>query len=66
MDPINNNNVFSIDYHRYVTQDLLKEMPPQNVESQPKKFNLKETSKSEKSKKEQEDQKKKKKPFTMD
>lgn len=65
MDPLTH-SVFSYDYHRYVLQDLVKEVPPQGVESQ-KKFDLKGADKSEKSKKEKDKEKeKKKRPFTMD
>lgn len=66
MDPVTN-SVFTIDYHRFVTQDLLKEMPPAGVEPQ-KRFDLGKASKSEKSKKEEENdgKQKKKRPFTMD
>lgn len=70
MDPVSNpikSSVFTIDYHRFVTQDLLKEKPPQGVEPE-KKFDLKGTDASEKAKKdhEKDKQKKKKRPFTMD
>lgn len=67
MDPISH-HVFSYDYHRFVLQDLVKEVPPQEVEPQ-KKFNLKGADKSEKSKKEKDqekEQKKKRRPFTPD
>lgn len=67
MDPITN-SVFTIDYHSFVTQDLLKQAPPQGVEPE-KKFDLKGADKSSKSKKDKEKEKqeqKKKRPFTMD
>ena len=65
MDPLAN-SVFTIDYHRFVTQDLMREMPPQGVEPE-KKFDLKGADKSGKSKKESEKQKEKKqRPFNMD
>lgn len=60
------NNVFSIDYHRFVTQDLFREAPPQGVEPE-KKFDLKGADKSQKTKKDGEKSKeKKKRPFNMD
>ena len=65
MDPITQ-SVFSMDYQRFVTQDLLKELPPQGVDSQ-KKFDLKDAAKADKAKKEADKQKeKKKRPFDMD
>lgn len=42
VDPLDNpiaQNVFSYDYHRFVLQDLLKEVPPEGAQPQ-KKFNL--------------------------
>lgn len=66
MNPIQD-NVFGIDYHRYVTQDLFRELPPQGVEPE-KKFDLKGANKSDKSKKDGEKSKEKKKqrPFTRE
>lgn len=65
VNPVGNTD-FAQDYHRVVTQDLFKELPPQGVEPE-KKFDLKGADKSEKGKKGSDKQKEKKqRPFNMD
>ena len=58
MDPISK-EIFSYDFHRFVTQDLVRITPPEIQEIKP--FNLKPPEKAKKAKKDAEKEREKKK-----